>query len=50
MGYVFILLIKYLTAEFLYSIGWHESLCIIKSVVVGFLYIPKVNVLCVFCY
>jgi hypothetical protein len=28
--------------------GWHESLCIIRSVVVVFLYMLKVNVLCVF--
>jgi hypothetical protein len=47
MGYVFMRLIKYLIAKFLCSGGWHESLCMIRSVVVGFLYILKVSVLCV---
>jgi hypothetical protein len=47
IGCVFILLIRYLIAESLCSVGWHKSLCMIRSVVVGFLYILKVNVLCV---
>jgi hypothetical protein len=47
MGYVFMRLIKCLIAEFSCLGGWHESLCIIMSVVVGFLYILKVGVLCV---
>jgi hypothetical protein len=48
MGYMFILLIKYLISKFLCSMGWHESLCIIKSVVVGFPHMLKVGVLRVF--
>jgi hypothetical protein len=45
---VFFLLIRYLMAEYLCLPGWHESLCIIRSVVVGFLYMLKVNLLFVF--
>jgi hypothetical protein len=37
MGYVFILLIKYLIAAVLCCGGWQESLCMMRSVVVGFL-------------
>jgi hypothetical protein len=33
---------------FLCSYGGHKSLCMIKSVVVGFLQIPNCNLLCVF--
>jgi len=35
--YVFILLVKYLTAASLCSVRWHESYGILQSVVVGFL-------------
>jgi hypothetical protein len=35
---VFIPSIMYLIAECLCSVGWHEALRMIKSVVVGFLY------------
>jgi len=38
---LFILLNKYLMAAFLYSCGLHESVGIIVSVVVGFLYTLK---------
>jgi hypothetical protein len=48
MGYELILLIKYLIAEFLCSVGWHEPLCVIRSMVVGFLFMLKVNLLCIF--
>jgi hypothetical protein len=46
-GYLFMRLIKYLLAEFLCSGGWYESLCMIRSLVVGFLYILKASLLCV---
>jgi hypothetical protein len=48
MGYVFTLLIRYLTAEFLCSVWWHAFFCIIRLVVVDFLYILQVNELHVF--
>jgi hypothetical protein len=37
MGYVLFLLVNYLIAEYLCSVGLHDSLCF-RSVVVGFLY------------
>jgi hypothetical protein len=48
MGYVFILLDKNRIAEFLCSVGWQELLCMIRSVVVGFLYMPKMKLLSMF--
>jgi hypothetical protein len=48
MGYIFILLTKNLIAELLCSCGWYESLCMVRSAVVGFLYTSKVSVSCVF--
>jgi hypothetical protein len=48
MGYVFILFIKYRIAVFLCSVGWHELLCMMISVVVGFLCMSKVSLLCTF--
>jgi len=46
--YVFILLIRCRMAAYLCSCGWHETLGIIKSVVVGFLYTLNVKVSCSF--
>jgi hypothetical protein len=47
MGYVFNLSIKYLIAAVLCRDGWQESLCMMRSVVVGSLQMLKVSVLCV---
>jgi hypothetical protein len=45
--YVVIWLNKYVIAKFLCSFGWQKSLCRIRSVLVGFLYMPNVNVMIV---
>lgn len=44
--YVFILLWKYRIPAILCSLGWHESLGMMVSVVVGFLYVSIERLLC----
>jgi hypothetical protein len=45
IGHVlFILLTRFLIADILCSNGWHESLCVIWSVVVSFLYLLNSNI------
>jgi hypothetical protein len=41
--YVYNWLLRNLKKANLWSIGWHESLGIIQSVLVGFLYIENIN-------
>jgi hypothetical protein len=43
---MFIRFTRQFVTDLLCSLGWHDSLCMIEYVVVGFRYILKVNLLC----